>query len=374
MDLSIIPVHLNFPDTLKLAVLSLSRPFRHSPSIEIHFRPQAKVKSSLKALLSLARFVVNSCLLFSSLLLFFTPILSSFSFLSQLLSRAKAHVDPKDAAKDSVKKRKEVPTLHTYLDRRDYVGAITLLEFTKNTGSPLKETEEWLGYCNFHLGNVQKAYGIYLDVARGNPEYWTQAACCAFMLGMYKECDDAGSQAPGNNPLLNRVMFHLSHKFNDETRLMEHHRQLNDVTEDQLTLASIHYLRSHYQEAIDIYKRILGEHPYVYVAFAVFLSRSRSRSRNTHARARAHTHTHTHVHARTHTHVHARTHAHLLRPPNTMHRRLLRIHAKITPIGSLWLSTFTLPSATTSWTTTTTRKTFSSLISKRTRTAPPPST
>ena len=29
------------------------------------------------------------------------------------------------------------------------------------------------------------------------------------------------------------------------------------VDEDQLSLASIHYLRSHYQEAIDIYKRIL---------------------------------------------------------------------------------------------------------------------
>lgn len=188
-----------------------------------------------------------------------------------LLSRAKAHVDPKDAAKASVKKRKEVPTLHNYLDRRDYVGAITLLEFTKNTGSPLKETEEWLGYCYFHLGNIQKAYGIYLEVARGNPEYWTQAACCAFMLGMYKETDEAGSQAPGNNPLLNRVMFHLSHKFNDETRLMEHHRQLNDVTEDQLTLASIHYLRSHYQEAIDIYKRILGEHP-EFMALNVYIA------------------------------------------------------------------------------------------------------
>lgn len=182
-------------------------------------------------------------------------------FFLQLLSRAKAHVDPKEAAKATVKKHKEVPTLHTYLERRDYVGAVTLLEFTKNTGAPLPNTEEWLGYCYFHLGNVQKAHGIYLNVARGNPEYWTQVAVCAFMLGMYKEADEAGQQAPGNNPLLNRVMFHLSHKFNDETRLMEHHRQLNDVTEDQLTLASIHYLRSHYQEAIDIYKRILGEHP-----------------------------------------------------------------------------------------------------------------
>ena len=38
---------------------------------------------------------------------------------------------------------------------------------------------------------------------------------------------------------------------------MMHHQKLEDITEDQLSLASIHYLRSHYQEAIDIYKRIL---------------------------------------------------------------------------------------------------------------------
>lgn len=38
---------------------------------------------------------------------------------------------------------------------------------------------------------------------------------------------------------------------------MSFHQNLEDVTEDQLSLASIHYMRSHYQEAIDIYKRLL---------------------------------------------------------------------------------------------------------------------
>ena len=57
--------------------------------------------------------------------------------------------------------------------------------------------------------------------------------------------------------LQNRLLFHLSHKFNDEKRLMGYHSNLQDILEDQLSLASIHYLRSHYQEAIDIYKRIL---------------------------------------------------------------------------------------------------------------------
>ena len=46
-------------------------------------------------------------------------------------------------------------------------------------------------------------------------------------------------------------------QFSDEKRLMGFHQKLEHVTEDQLSLASIHYMRSHYQEAIDIYKRIL---------------------------------------------------------------------------------------------------------------------
>lgn len=62
---------------------------------------------------------------------------------------------------------------------------------------------------------------------------------------------------PAKTALKNRLMFHLSHKLADEKALMTHHAQLQDVLEDQLCLASIHYLRSHYQEAIDIYKRIL---------------------------------------------------------------------------------------------------------------------
>lgn len=53
------------------------------------------------------------------------------------------------------------------------------------------------------------------------------------------------------------LFFNVVSQFNDEKRLMGFHQNLEDVTEDQLSLASIHYMRSHYQEAIDIYKRLL---------------------------------------------------------------------------------------------------------------------
>lgn len=74
---------------------------------------------------------------------------------------------------------------------------------------------------------------------------YKESGCC-YILGTLKGCSNR-----------NRLLFHLSHKFGDEKRLMSYHQNLQDVIEDQLSLASIHYLRSHYQEAIDIYKRIL---------------------------------------------------------------------------------------------------------------------
>ena len=56
-----------------------------------------------------------------------------------------------------------------------------------------------------------------------------------------------------------RILFHVAHKMNDEDRLMNLHQQLQDVLPDQLSLASMHYMRNHYQEAIDVYKRYLLE-------------------------------------------------------------------------------------------------------------------
>lgn len=77
-----------------------------------------------------------------------------------------------------------------------------------------------------------------------------------FYLGMYPESLEV-LQSTSNSPSKTRLMFHLMHKLNNEDRLMELHASLKDILEDQMSLAGMHYLRSHYQEAIDIYKRIL---------------------------------------------------------------------------------------------------------------------
>ncbi|RDD37735.1 Intraflagellar transport protein 56 [Trichoplax sp. H2] len=187
-----------------------------------------------------------------------------------LLSRAKPVTAQE---KETKKKEQQVPQLDDFLNKRDYTGAMTLLEFDRGGGKGNDEVSLWIAYCAFHLGDYKKAMEEYQKLTSKvgcNPDYWCYLACCYFLLGMYKESDAAADKGP-KSKLQNRLQFHLSQKFNDEKRLMHYHQQLQDVIQDQLSLASIHYLRSHYQEAIDIYKRILLENR-DYLALNVYVA------------------------------------------------------------------------------------------------------
>uniref|UniRef100_A0A8C7GHV2 Intraflagellar transport protein 56 n=1 Tax=Oncorhynchus kisutch TaxID=8019 RepID=A0A8C7GHV2_ONCKI len=181
----------------------------------------------------------------------------------QILSRVKPAVGGDSAASVSEKKKKnkakKSPCLEEYLNQRDYLGAQTLLEFQRDVGEKEEHADLWIGYCAFHLGDYKRAMEEYraLTLRLEEPgEVWVYLACTQFFLGLYREAEEAANKAP-KCALQNRLLFHLAHKFNDEKKLMGFHQNLEDVTEDQLSLASIHYMRSHYQEAIDIYKRIL---------------------------------------------------------------------------------------------------------------------
>lgn len=123
------------------------------------------------------------------------------------------------------------------------------------------DTWQWLGYCQFHLGDYKKALDTFQKMQKlmgADKSVHTFLACCYFFLGMYKEGEEEVKKAPTSR-LQNRLQFHLAYKLGDERRLMGYHQLLQDVVEDQLTLSSIHYLRGHYQEAIDIYKRLLQD-------------------------------------------------------------------------------------------------------------------
>ena len=45
----------------------------------------------------------------------------------------------------------------------------------------------------------------------------------------------------------------------DENEIMSYHGALSNSVEDQLCMAALHYLRSHFEEATEIYKKLLIE-------------------------------------------------------------------------------------------------------------------
>eukprot|EP00899_Mesostigma_viride_P026591 jgi/Mesvir1/7116/Mv09220-RA.1 len=172
-------------------------------------------------------------------------------------SRAQAAANKELTSKDN---KPKIPDLEEFLQKRDYTGALAQLSF-KLAAKREWTTLLWQAYCYFHFGEHAKALDIYkelLNEADPDPEWHIYSACCLFYMGRYKEAEEEALKGP-HSQLQVRLLFHIAHKFNDETKLMTYHQQLTESTEDQLSLASIHYLRSHFQEATDIYKRLLLE-------------------------------------------------------------------------------------------------------------------
>ncbi|KHJ91726.1 hypothetical protein OESDEN_08399 [Oesophagostomum dentatum] len=150
--------------------------------------------------------------------------------IAQLLSRLRP-AKKKQQSVTRPKAEQQIPDLDEFLLKRDYAAAISLLEVyegMKNGGSENPDLPVYLGICYFYLG-------------------------------MYEDAKNSAEKAE-RTPLQNRLLFHVSHKLGEEKRLMAHHQLLGNTLEDQLSLASIHYMRMHYTEAIEVYKSILQEH------------------------------------------------------------------------------------------------------------------
>jgi intraflagellar transport protein 56 len=165
--------------------------------------------------------------------------------------------------------------LEEFIANRDFSGAVAMLEFFKEAGKPIDgyPTLPWLGYAAFHLGEYHKALMAYQELAwapGADPVLHVYVACCLFFLGQFKEAEEAALLGPSVT-LQTRLLFHIAHKFNDESKLMVYHQKLQETLEDQLSLASIHFFRNHFQEATDIYKRILLENR-DYLALNVYVA------------------------------------------------------------------------------------------------------
>ncbi|KAG0570720.1 hypothetical protein KC19_6G183100 [Ceratodon purpureus] len=179
--------------------------------------------------------------------------------LSKARSSISAHGEKGKLHCGAQSKAPSIPDFKQLLEIRDYKGAVTVLQFKRMADPCDKKTLEWLAYAHFHHAEHDKALLLYkelLEMPEADPAYHTYSAACLFYMANYDEAKEAALKGP-ESPLQRRILLHVAHRQNDEKKLLEYHNGLGESHEDQLSLASIHFLRTQYQEAIDIYKKLL---------------------------------------------------------------------------------------------------------------------
>lgn len=53
------------------------------------------------------------------------------------------------------KQQQEIPTKESFIKQRDFIGAITLLEFEKILNKENLQHQLWLAYCYYHNGDYE---------------------------------------------------------------------------------------------------------------------------------------------------------------------------------------------------------------------------
>ncbi|EAY14740.1 hypothetical protein TVAG_038480 [Trichomonas vaginalis G3] len=167
----------------------------------------------------------------------------------------------------------------SFIEGRDYSGAATYIDFLhKELNQPYtKDMKLWHGYALFHSGQYDDAIDVYEKMLKEEPDdtmLWLYISSCQFYLRDFENARDSANKGP-NCDFKTRLLFHIAHQTNDDKQLLESHSQLVGTLQNQLSLAAIHYMRSHFQEAIDIYQKLLMEHPdflalNVYIAMCQF--------------------------------------------------------------------------------------------------------
>ena len=168
-----------------------------------------------------------------------------------------------------------MPKFSTFLKKKDWIGALAILELEKHLEQ--KETKLWSAYCNFHIGEYNSAittYNSLLKKKNYNKEIHLYKSLCLYAQCDYENAKKEALKGPENS-LQIRIMYHLSQKMADDSTLMNYHHKIGESDADQLCLAAIHYLRGHFDECIDIYKKLLMENKknlalHVYLALCYY--------------------------------------------------------------------------------------------------------
>ncbi|KAK8891924.1 Intraflagellar transport protein 56 [Tritrichomonas musculus] len=161
-----------------------------------------------------------------------------------------------------------------FIESRDFSGASTFIDFLFDELGQTKTTDFllWKAYALFHLGRYSDAIEVYENIMKAEPNDVINLfiSSCYYYVSDFENAKLYADKGPTSD-FRTRLQFHIAHKLNDEQELFQAHSQLVGTLENQLSLAAIHYMRTHYQDAIDIYQRLLIQHP-EYIALHVYIA------------------------------------------------------------------------------------------------------
>ncbi|EAY07626.1 TPR Domain containing protein [Trichomonas vaginalis G3] len=182
-------------------------------------------------------------------------------------------VQPEDQLPDTP--IENIETIINAVDQRNYSAAITYIQFLEEDLNLDVDInfKLWKGYCLFHQGKYQEAIDLYNQMLEKDPNNLILHLYISSCLFYLKEFDEAKAEAE-KGPQCDyktRLLFHIAHQQNDEELLFQSHSKLVGTLENQLSLAAIHFQRSNYQEGIDLYQKLLAEHP-DYIALNVYIA------------------------------------------------------------------------------------------------------
>mmetsp|Transcript_25065 Transcript_25065/g.37122 ORF Transcript_25065/g.37122 Transcript_25065/m.37122 type:complete len:220 (-) Transcript_25065:1644-2303(-) len=161
----------------------------------------------------------------------------------------------------------KTPNFDEFIEKRDYTGALVYLDFhKKDTESNDVEKLLWIGYCAFHKGDYQRAQEVYIELLSNHneeapDEVTLYLACIYFYMQMFKEAEEAATAGPDCS-LKNRVLQHTARRMNideQKKKLDSLNKHADTTAQDRLSHAALQYTRNYFQEATDIYKRLLIE-------------------------------------------------------------------------------------------------------------------
>ena len=170
------------------------------------------------------------------------------------------------------------PTLESFIDAADFIGAVTLLEFQLRAGEggARAPTLAWLAWAAFHAGDYRRALEAYaaldaaapaeLDALPGGAgargALAAAAAAAHFYAGDYARAEAAAAAAP-ESPLKHRVLLHAAFRRGGDgaaaAEAAAARVAAGATRDDALSLAALSFARGAYGDAADAYKRLLAE-------------------------------------------------------------------------------------------------------------------